>query len=98
MLGTRLTIELLQRRLIVEQVELRRRADHVQENDALGPRSMMRLLRGSRINRRIFTACFIRQEPAKRERAKAHAGALAQRTSGEASMRIAECGLRSDGE
>jgi hypothetical protein len=47
-----LSIHLLQQRLVVEQIELRRRADHVQVDDVLRLRRKMRARGGQRRRRR----------------------------------------------
>src|SRR6185312_12678873 len=72
MLGALLAVELLQRRLVIEQIELRRRAHHVQEDHALGPRRV--------VGRR---AAFFAEEAAQGERAEAHRGALQDGAAGD---------------
>ena len=75
LVGAGLHVVLDQLRLVVEQVLLRRRAGHVQVDDALGPRRELRRLDGQRDCRvaPAAAACALaRQERAQRDRA--HAG------------------------
>ena len=51
-LRARLAVALRELRLVIEQLQLRRAAGHVQENDLLGPGRKMRRPIGERIDRR----------------------------------------------
>jgi hypothetical protein len=49
LLGTRFAVELDQLGFVIEEVELTGRARHVQVDDILGPRRVMRLFLGQRV-------------------------------------------------
>ena len=86
----RLAAELLQRRLVIKQIELRRRTHHVQEDDALGPRGKMTQLWRQRIAGGGFASHGLTEQPAEGDRAQTHAGALQQGAAGQQRMRSSE--------
>jgi hypothetical protein len=80
-----------ERRLVVEQFELRRSADHMQENDALGPGREMGA-RGSGIGAWGSSGCILAEQAGERDAADAHAGALEERAASEGQLRIVDGG------
>jgi hypothetical protein len=62
-LGARLAVILGERRLVVEELKLRRRADHVQEDHILGARQEMRLPSGLWTSRDRFASRFLAEQP-----------------------------------
>ena len=88
-------VEFLQRRLVVEQVELRRRADHVQEDDVLGPRHVMPGVRGKDVAHRVGCRGILAKQAAEGERPEAHGRALEDGAARDEQIRSAECGMRS---
>src|SRR5205809_8140520 len=88
----RLAAELLQRRLVIKQIELRRRTHHVQEDDALGPRRKMAQLWRQRISGGFAPRRFS-QQPTKSDRPQPHTGALQQRAAGHGQFWILDLGF-----
>src|SRR5262249_28233800 len=78
LLRTRLAVTLHQGRLVVEEVELRRRPDHVQVDEVFRTRGEVRLPRrqrvGARLRRGTYGAAFVEQvSQGRRSEAKARA-------------------------
>src|SRR5262245_8027831 len=94
MFGTGLTVVLLKCWLVVEEVELRRGADHVQEDDAFGTGGWDTAGRASSGAR----SRLLGQQRAKCEGTQAHTGRLEKGAAGESrQVRSAECGVRNAG-
>ena len=96
-LGDRLAVELLQLRLVVEQLELARPAGHEQVDDALRPRGVMRRTGGERID--VFVAPWCSISPGQQRprpcapRPTRHCWKKWRRAARSAECESAKCGM-----
>ena len=97
MLRAFFSVEFLQRRLVVEKVELRRGANHVQKDDVLGSRRVMSRLRGKDIAHGVGCRGVLTEQAAQGQRAEAHGRALEDGAAGEERVRSTVCRMRSMG-
>ena len=93
-LGHGLAVVFGQHRLVIEQIELARRAAHEQINDARGVRFEVGLFRSERVGRRgsfCRAESFVRAEQRReRHRAEAHAALLEEPAAGDEVWVLAE--------
>src|SRR3954469_16410837 len=78
-IGTKLRIAFYQFRFVIEQIQVRRSAGHVQVNDPLGLRQVMRLTRRQRVHDRRNGLAVAPEQSTKCNSAKAELPARAQK-------------------